>query len=67
MKITQADFDRYIIGWHITENGHIWIDGVTGGYTEQMNCGKYYREHNHYNAIMHRIKHIKKMQRGFMK
>lgn len=66
-KITQEDFDRYILGWHITKNGHVWIDGITGGYVEMTDGGRYYREGNHYNAIIHRIKHIKKLHEQYMK
>lgn len=64
-KITQKDFDRCIIGWHITQNGHVWIDGITGGYVEQMDCGRYYRADNHYKAIMHRIRHIKQLEKEY--
>lgn len=64
-KITQEDFDRYILDWHITRNNHVWIDGITGGYVETMDCGRYYRADNHYNAIIHRIKHIKQLQKEY--
>lgn len=64
-KITQEDFDRYILDWHITRNNHVWIDGITGGYVETMDCGRYYSANNHYNAIIHRIKHIKKLHEDY--
>ena len=50
--------ERYIIGYHYTNNGHCWIDGITGGYVEHCDNGNYYR--NMEKAIEHRIKHIKK-------
>lgn len=66
MQITQEDYDRYIIGWHITPNNHVWIGSTVGGYVETTDSGKYYSGENHYRAIIHRIKDIKKYEKMYL-
>jgi hypothetical protein len=51
-----TDIDRYITGYHMTKNGHCWISGVTGGYVETDDRGRYFR--NMDKALKHRIDHI---------
>lgn len=53
------DLDRYILGWHYTSNGHVWIDGITGGYVETDDKGRYYTDAQ--KAIRHRVEHIKQL------
>lgn len=58
-RINLQDLDRYILGWHVTNNGHVWIDGITGGYVEMTDAGKYFTSER--KALIHRINHIKKV------
>jgi len=56
---------KYIGSYWYTENGHCWINGITGGYVEQCDNGKYFR--NMEKAIEHRIKEIKKLYADYNK
>lgn len=57
--VSIQEMERYILDWHVTRNGHIWIDGITGGYVETMENGRYFK--NAQAAIRHRVEHIKKL------
>jgi hypothetical protein len=55
----ETEKERYVLCYHRTDGGHCYIEGITGGYVEMCDNGKYYQ--NMEKAIEHRIKHIKQL------
>ena len=56
----RPDWQDFVLHWHRTKGCHIWIDGVTGGYAEQHENGKYFT--HEIAAVNHRCRHIEQLR-----
>lgn len=56
-----------IIAWHVTKNGHIWIDGTMGGGVETTDSGRYYTVKTLNNALRHYAKRKERYEREYLK
>lgn len=55
-----------VIDYHITDKGHVWIDGTMGGGVETMDCGKYYTAKTVQRALIHYAKRLNKYTEAYL-
>lgn len=55
-----------VLDWHITKNGHVWIDGCMGGTVEMSDGGRYYTRKTVQRALNHYAKKYKQYEDEYL-